>query len=224
MKPITLLALAAALLCSQGAAYAAQMELYETGPAQDASFLRFVNGGTAPMEVSASGSQARIALDDRQPASSFLPVRAGAALQGALASGSNRQVVSVTVQPGEFVTVVGVPAIDGALRAVVLREQPDDFNALKASLGFYNLDGACADAGLVAAGRNVAIFERVAEGAAARRQINPVALSVQPSCGGKAVGQPLDLGTLQAGERYTVFLLPSSQGPRLLRAVDSLAN
>ncbi|WP_144637131.1 DUF4397 domain-containing protein [Bordetella genomosp. 13] len=224
MKRTPFLALAALLLAAQGASHAAQMELYETGPAQDASFLRFVNGGTASMEVSASGSKARITLDDKSPASNFLPVRAGSALQGTLTSGSAKQVVSVTVQPGEFATVVGVPAADGALRAVTLREQPDDFNSLKASLGFYNLDAGCADAGLLAAGRNVAIFERVADGAVARRQINPVALSVQPSCGGKPAGQPLDLGTLQAGERYTVFLLPSTQGPRLLRAVDALAN
>lgn len=223
MKRTFILALAAAL-AAHGVSHAAQMELYETGPAQDASFLRFVNGGTMSMDVSASGSQARITLDGKQPASNFLPVRAGAALQGTLTSGAAKQVVSVTAQPGEFVSVVGVAAADGTLRSVTLREQPDDFNALKASLGFYNLDSACANAGLMAAGRNVAIFERVADGATARRQVNPVALSVQPSCGGKPVGQPLDLGTLQAGERYTVFLLPSAQGPRLLRAVDSLAN
>lgn len=224
MKRLPLLALAASLIALHGAPQAAQMELYETGPSQDASFLRFVNGGAASMDVSASGSQARITLDGKTPVSNFLPVRAGSALQGTLTSGSARQVVSVTVQPGEFATVVGIPATDGALRAVTLREQPDDFNSLKASLGFYNLDAGCADAGLLAAGRSVAIFERVADGGVARRQVNPVALSVQPSCGGKAVGQALDLGTLQAGERYTVFLLPSSQGPRLLRAVDTLAN
>lgn len=49
-------------------------------------------------------------------------------------------------------------------------------------------------------------------------------LSVQLRCGGAAVGQPLDLGQLAAGQRYTLFLVPSAQGPRLFQAVDNLAN
>jgi len=110
------------------------------------------------------------------------------------------------------------------LRLVTLREQPDDFNALKASLAFYSLDGSCANAGLQAAGRNVDIFKDVAEGSLQRRSINPLKLSVQLRCGGAAVGQPLDLGQLAAGQRYTLFLVPSAQGPRLFQAVDNLAN
>ncbi len=57
---------------------AAQIQLYETGPAEDASFVRFVNGGGEPMDVGAKGSQARIKLDAAHPASDFMPVKAGA--------------------------------------------------------------------------------------------------------------------------------------------------
>lgn len=224
MKRLSAPALAAALALAHAAAVGAEMQLYESGPAEDASFVRFVNGGQAPLAVIAGGSQARITLDAERPASDYLPVRAGTEIQGTLESaGGARHQVAVTVQPGEFATVVAVPAGERDFRVATLREQPDDFNALKASVAFYSLDGGCADAGLLAAGRNVAIFEKVAEGAIARRQINPVALSVQASCGGQPAGQALDLGTLQAGERYTVLLLPSPQGPRLLQAVDTLA-
>lgn len=209
------------LLCAH-AAGAATIQLYETGPAEDASFVRFVNGGTDEVDVSAKGSQARIKLDAQQPVSDFMPVRAGATMQGTLESGARKQNVDISVQPGEFASVVGLPTKDG-LQAVIMREQPDDFNALKVSIGFYNLDPGCADAGMLAAVRNVAMFEHVANGSVARRQVNAVPLSVIASCGGKPTGTAVDLGTLQAGERHTLFLLPSSSGPRLLHALDKTA-
>lgn len=201
---------------------AAQIQLYETGPAEDASFVRFVNGGGEPMEVGAKGSQARIKLDAAHPASDFMPVKAGAKMQGMLQSAGKTREVEVSVQPGEFASVVGLPGKDG-LRAVIVREQPEDFNALKVSVGFYNLDPACAQAGLLAVPRNLAMFENVAEGGVARRLVNPVSLRVQARCGGQAAGPELDLGALQAGERHTVLLLPSDQGPRLLHAADQTA-
>ncbi len=205
-----------------GVAGAAQIQLYETGPAEDASFVRFVNSGAEPMAVSAKGSQARIQLDAAHPASDFMPVKAGAKMQGLLESGGRKQEVDISVQPGEFASVVGLPGKDG-LQARIVREQPEDFNALKVSVGFYNLDPSCADAGLLAVPRNLAMFEHVADGAVARRLVNPVSLKVRASCGGQPAGQELDLGALQAGERHTVFLLPSAQGSRLLHAADQTA-
>ena len=71
--------------------------------------------------------------------------------------------------------------------------------------------------------RNLAMFEHVADGGAARRLVKPGSLKVRASCGGQPAGQELDLGALQAGERHTVFLLPSAQGPRLLHAPDQTA-
>ncbi len=200
-------------------AMSATIQLYETGPAEDAAFVRFVNGGEQPMGVSAKGSQGRIEVDAAEPVSAFMPVRGGARMQGRLESARQGQDLDVTVQPGEFASVVGLPGKDG-LQTVVVREQPDDFNAAKVSIAFYNLDAGCADAGLVAAPRNLALFERVPQGQAARRLVNPVALNVSASCGGQVLPQVLELGTLQAGDRHTVFLLPSAQGPRLLHAED----
>jgi hypothetical protein len=127
------------------------------------------------------------------------------------------------VRPGEFVSVVGLDTADGGLRAVTVREQPDDFNALKASVAFYNLDGRCAAPALRVAGRDTVLLDAVAEGQVKRRQVNPVALGVQLVCGGQAVGQPLALGTLEAGRRYTVFLVPAGQSSRVFFAVDSVA-
>lgn len=203
-------------------AQAAEIPLYPTGPSEDSAFLRFFNAGEAPLELSAANG-ASLRLEGQQRASDFLTVPAGKPIQGSLKQGEAQQTLDVSVAPGEFATVVGLANDDG-LRLVTLREQPDDFNALKASLAFYSLDASCANAGLQAAGRNVDIFKDVAEGSLQRRSINPLKLSVQLRCAGAAVGAPLDLGQLEAGQRYTLFLVPSAQGPQLFQALDNLAN
>lgn len=219
----SLILLALAGLLSTTAAMAVEVPLYETGPAEDSSFVRFVNGGQQAVEVIATGSNARLSLDTAKPASNFQPIKAGKAIEGALVRGSTRQNVSVTVQPGEFASVVGLDDAKGGLRSVIVREQPDDFNALKASVAFYNVDAQCASAALLAAGRNIVLVDDVPEGQVKRRQINPVPLSVQLSCGGQPVGKPVDLGTLEAGQRYTVFLVPDGKGSRIFSATDTVA-
>ncbi len=205
-----------------GLAQAVETPLYQTGPSEDSAFLRFFNAGEIALTVDAENG-ASLRLEGQQRASDFLTVPGGKPIQGSLKQGEAQQALDVSVAPGEFATVVGLGK-GKDLRLVTLREQPDDFNALKASLAFYSLDAACADAGLQAAGRNVDIFKGVAEGSLQRRSINPLKLSVQLRCAGAAVGEPLDLGQLAAGQRYTLFLVPSEQGPRLFQAQDKLAN
>ncbi|ALM85415.1 alginate O-acetyltransferase AlgF [Bordetella sp. N] len=219
----SLILLAFAGLLSTTAAMAVEVPLYETGPAEDSSFVRFVNGGQQAVEVIATGSNARLSMDAAKPASNFLPIKAGKAIEGALVRGNSKQNVSVTVQPGEFASVVALDDAKGGLRSVIVREQPDDFNALKASVAFYNVDAQCASAALLAAGRNIVLVDDVPEGQVKRRQINPVPLSVQLSCGGQPVGNPVDLGSLEAGQRYTVFLVPDGKGSRIFNATDTVA-
>ncbi|VXC92279.1 Cell division protein FtsQ [Pseudomonas sp. 9AZ] len=201
---------------------AAEIPLYPTGPSEDSAFLRFFNAGDTALELSAeNGASLRLEGDVR--ASDFLTVPAGKPIKGNLKQGEAQQTLDISVAPGEFASVVGI-ATEQGLNLVTVREVPDDFNALKASLAFYSLDASCANAGLQAAGRNVDIFKDVANGALQRRSINPLNLSVQLRCGGASVGEPLALGELAAGQRYTLFLVPSADGPRLFQALDNLAN
>jgi hypothetical protein len=201
---------------------AAEIPLYPTGPSEDSAFLRFFNAGDTALELSAeNGASLRLEGDVR--ASDFLTVPAGKPIKGNLKQGEAQQALDISVAPGEFASVVGI-ATEQGLNLVTVREVPDDFNALKASLAFYSLDASCANAGLQAAGRNVDIFKDVANGALQRRSINPLNLSVQLRCGGASVGEPLALGELAAGQRYTLFLVPSADGPRLFQALDNLAN
>ncbi|WP_322045644.1 cell division protein FtsQ [Paraburkholderia sp. J67] len=213
---------------SMQAASAADIPLYPTGPAQDSSFVRFVDGGSHPVDVSAAGSKARLTLDTTNPASQFFPIAAGKPVAGTLTSGGAHHDVAATVQPGEFVSIValdgGDKSADKSAHAVTVREKPDDFNALKASVALYNLDARCAAPTLKVPGRDIVLLDGVAVGQGKRRQVNPVALSVQLACGGQAVGQPLSLGTLVAGQRYTVFLVPAGAQSRIFFANDAVSH
>jgi hypothetical protein len=162
-------------------------------------------------------------LEAAQAVSLFFPVQASSPVKGTLVSGAQKLAMDLKIEPGEFVTVVALP--DGAgIKQVAVREQPDDFNGLKASLAFFNVDAACADASLRPAGRSADLFKAVPLDSLQRRSINPVSLSVQLVCANANVGAPLDLGELKAGERYSVLLVPSANGPRLLNATDTLSH
>ena len=206
-----------------GVAQAAEIALYPSGPAEDSAFIRFVNATAAPLDVVAREDQKPLRLEAEQP-SAFFPVQAKGAVEGTLVSGAQRLTMAQTVEPGEFATVVALAQADGTLRQVAVREAPDDFNALKASLAFFSLDASCAEASLRPAGRTADLFKAVPDGTLQRRSINPVKLSVQLVCGQANVGAPLELGELKAGERYSVLLLPSTSGPRLLAATDTLSH
>lgn len=231
MMHVCCLPVATALLCGMTmSAHAADIALYDTGPSEDAAFVRFVNAGPVPIAVTASGSKARLALTAGQPTSDYLPVRGGSAVKGAMNAGGISAAIDLKVAPGEFVTVIGMPAAAGSassgLTLQILRDSPDDFNALKSALAFYSAAPACAKAGLQVAGKTVALFRDVAPASIARRLINPVALALQLVCDGKPTGAALPLGTLAAGQRYSVLAVPAPSadgGARLIAATDVVA-
>ncbi len=208
-------------LLAFGSAHGMELKLYETGPAEDSSFIRFVNGTTQPMTVNAKGSKATLELAGDNLTSPFLAVRAATATEGTVTQGAASKDVAVKVAPGEFASVVGVATGNG-FETVTVREQPDDFNASKASLAFYHVGGQCADARVELSGRTVVLFEKVEQGQVSRRQINPVRLAVQLMCGDKPTGAPVDFGTLEAGKRYTTMMVPAGNEARLIGLTDSL--
>ena len=201
----------------------AEVALYPTGPSEDAAFIRFVNASSAPLDVIAQAGQPPMRLEAAKPVSLFFPVQSSSPVKGTLVSGTQKLAMDMKIEPGEFATVVALPDGNG-IKQVAVREQPDDFNGLKASLAFFNVDAACADASLRPAGRTADLFKGVPVDSVQRRSINPVSLSVQLVCANANVGAPLDLGELKAGERYSVLLVPSATGPRLLNATDTLSH
>ncbi|WP_349736807.1 alginate O-acetyltransferase AlgF [Pseudomonas jessenii] len=205
-------------------AEAADIALYPTGPDQDSAFLRFINAADSPLQLLAEGSRASLKLEGTHAVSDYLPVPANQPIKGTLERNGKSQPLDIQVAAGEFASVIALPDSAQGIRQVVIREQPDDFNSLRASLAFISADPACTQAGLRAAGKNADLFKEVADGSVQRRAINPVSLSVQLVCAQTNVGAPLDLGQLKAGERYSVVLLPGANGPYLLLATDVLAH
>ncbi|MBJ2258535.1 alginate O-acetyltransferase AlgF [Pseudomonas psychrophila] len=217
----------AALACvpalSLSALASAQVALYPSGPDQDAAFIRFVNATTAPLDVLGQAGQPPLRLEVAQPASLLFAVDSTSPVKGSLVSGAHTLALDLKVEPGEFTTIV-VVSQEAGIEQVAVRETPDDFNGLKASLAFVNVDKSCSDASLRPAGRSADLFKAVPVASLQRRSINPVNLSVQLVCANANVGAPLDLGMLKAGERYSVLLVPSATGPRLLSATDTLSH
>ncbi len=218
------LALLASAVLAVGAASlasAAEIPLYKTGPDEDASFLRFVNATELALQVASAESESKIALDAKRPASDFYQVPANKDIKGKFLGSAAQSDVLLKVKPGEFASAIALQN-GNTLKQVILREEPDDFNALKASVSLYNVDPACAVGGLQVAGRSARLFESVATGTLQRRSINPVKISVQLLCDGKPAGAVLDLGQLEGGQRYSVFAVPGTAGPRIFLAVDAV--
>lgn len=215
--------LACLLAGGSAAALAAGPKLYETGPAQDAAFIRFINGTDQKLEV-VSG-KARMELLPGKPYSEYLSVKPNNELKGEFEGGAGKSAIAVKTKPGSFSTVVAlVPAGEKKVVTRVVTETPDDFNALKAFIALYNLDPACKGATVQVEGRTSILFSGVAAGTMQRRAVNPVAFGVQLLCDGKPTGKAVDVGGLAAGMRYSLVLVPAAgTGSRLVFAPDDLA-
>jgi hypothetical protein len=213
----------AIILSISGIAHAADIPLYASGPSEDSAFVRFINGTDINLSVVAGDTKAKIALNVNEPASKYYPVGSKAKITGEFSDGKVISPISLNVKPSEFATVVAL-AYGSNLKQVIVKEQPDDFNALKSSVALYNVSSAgCASAGLLVVDRAVSLFEKVKAGTLQRRLINPVSLSVQLTCNATPIGKVLDLGLLQAGQRYSVFAVPALDSSRIFFATDTVA-
>lgn len=212
--------LVAALVGLGGAAFAADIQLYETGPDVISGYVRFVNATGMAVEVAAGGATLALGTDDGARIGRFQAVPAGREQSATLHVGDDRKPVTITAQPDEFITIA---VLDGA-EALVIRDIPQDFNALKADIAFLNADPACAAGEMRAGARKTVVFKDVAPGAMARRLVNPVAAVIEASCGEVPVSGVVDLGTLAAGGRYSILVLPDGQGGhRLIGGADARA-
>lgn len=217
-KHVFLAGLLAAVL---PAAALAAPQLYETGPAEDASFVRFVAAVPGAVEV-AVGRNARLQLDPQNASTTWQSVRAKIALKATLHHAGGKQDVEVSVQPSEFVTLAAVPNGQGGWLVGIGRDKPQDFSAHRVSLGLLNMAKGCADATLKLAGKDVVIVDKAQMGQVERRMINPVSLGVDLFCNGQKVQEAVDLGSLRAGARWTLLVLPEAKGWRLMPVLDRL--
>ncbi|MFZ6656996.1 cell division protein FtsQ [Undibacterium sp. TJN19] len=216
MKKIILAGLG--LACTLAAA--ADNPLYETGPSQDSSFVRFLNASDDKASVINGTAKVALGVQGDARVSRFYPVKAGAKLAANVQVGAAKLMVEVVAKPGEFVTVAIVSKGAG-IEAVVVKDTPTDFNASRSSVAFMSLDASCDAASLSGGAKNTMIFEAVKPATLQRRLVNPVSLEVQANCDGKDAGKGVNLGQLQAGERYSVIVMPGKKGRQTFFVRDS---
>ena len=215
-----LLVVLAAMPAGQGVA--AEGRLYPSGPPNGVAYLRFVN--LAPGEVTITSPAAKIVVpaDDAHRVGEFDPVTPGVALTGSAQLGAATKPIDVTLTANEFVTVAVTASGDG-IALTVFRETPSDFNAVKSSLGLFNADKDCAKAQLVVGDSHQTVVADVAPGAIGRRSVNPVNAELAVTCGDPAQAVPAKLGQLNAGDRYSVFIVAGASGPQVVAQRDEQA-
>ena len=123
-------------------------------------------------------------------------------------AGGKTAKASVQPKSGAFVTIVLQPA-DGGVAAALISDKPE-YNQLRARLSFYNATADCTAGSLTEASgaeaSGQAVFAAVAPESGVARSINPVTAKLVAGCSaGKA--PPLDLGQLEAGGLYTVWMM-----------------
>jgi hypothetical protein len=198
---------AVATLMVFSASAVAEVQLYDTGPSEESSYVRFVNATDKAVAVISSKGSAKIELSAKAEGrvSRFFPVKAGTKLSATLQSEGHKVTVDVTGKPWEYISVVMLPDGPAQLKTALVRETPEDFNAMRSSLALFNLDAACGGALMQGGAKSATILDNVKPFSVQRRLVNPVKLTATVGCGGS--GAEVDLSQLQAGERYSVFLM-----------------
>lgn len=169
--------------------------------------------------ISSNGA-AKIELTARAEglASRFYAVKSGTKLSASIQGAGRKVAVEVTGKPWEYITIVALP--DSGVQVKTVKETPTDFNAMRASLALFNMDSKCDGAAMRGGAQDATILSDVKPVSVQRRLVNPIKLAVTVVCAGQAASSAIDLGQLQAGERYSVFLITDNKSPRLLFARD----
>ena len=187
----------------------AENQLYETGPSEDSSYVRFVNATENKLTITSSKKSAKLELKPLQNgfATKFFAVKSGTELSATVQGKAGTITVKVVGKAWEYITIAIVPDGPARLKTVLVNETPTDFNAMRSSLALLNLDPTCSSPVMRGGPQHFSILEEVKPYSVQRRLINPVKLTVAVSCAKNSEGVSVDLPQLQAGERYSVFLL-----------------
>lgn len=196
-----------------------QVGLYSTGPAEDSAFIRFLNVTSANLLVRADGQTEVLTLTPESMMSPYLSAGARQPIKGVLELLEIKHPLDLQLEPSEFVTVL----VQDGMNTQIIREKVEDFNALKASVAFYNADPLCSSATVKVQNKETVVFENLKPGELVRKEINPIPLSLSLFCDEKQTGESLDLGRLQPGERYSLFVLQGHQDQRFFSVLDEVA-
>lgn len=216
--------LGAALLAGLGSlpARAQAPMLYEQRLPDDTAFIRIINALPGEVSVKADFAPAFTqGSTDADRVGPYVPAEKAVGKEQALEITQGGETAKASLSFKQGYNTVILQRRDGKLVATSL---PDslEFNQLRARLAFYNLIPDCADGSLTLQGSNQAVFTGVAPNATKSRSVNPTTASVQAACGGRQAPVQ-DLGKLDAGGQYSVWLMAPEGKPVTLLARDRIA-
>lgn len=218
-NPMHLFASLFIVFVSISSAAAAEPQLYETGPTEESSYVRFVNATDSSLVITSSGKNINLNAREDGRASHFFTIKAGLKLSATAQINGRKMAIDVVGKPWEYISVVILPKDTSQTKIAIIRETPTDFNAMRASLALFNLDSTCGGAVMQGGAKNVSILDNVKPFSVQRRLVNPVKLSVKVGCGTQGVA--IDMNQLEAGGRYSVFLMAPEKAQRTFFVRDS---
>ena len=215
----------AAFLGSSAGPAAAQVMLYENRIPDGFAYVRFANTLSDAVTVKPAGFGDVVTLGkgeaDRVSAYYTVEKVAGRKLEVDLADGAVGR-AAFELKPAAFHTVlIGREGTGGTAKVVA---DQSEINQNRARLAFYNAVPGCASAALQAEPGNASVFNGIAPGTMRGRSVNPSPdVHVKASCGSGASSTSLDLGRLEAGGQYSVWLMAPAGAPIAFRSENMIA-
>lgn len=201
---------------AQGGSLAA---LYAPDPPAGSAYVRVVYSGEAPIDVLFGSSSVSLRLPQVASGALASAYRVVSASQPPRLHVNGKPLVGAS-QPtaGSFVTwAITADASGGTAVSVVSDELPAP-NALRAVLRLTNLVVGCNASLAQSMGGDV--FSGLQTGQSKARLIQPARVNLVVRCG-QATSAPFALPILQAGDRYSLFIVGTPQMPALKGQADA---
>ena len=222
VRPPSLLAFAAWALLGLFGTARAQILLYAQRLPEGTVYIRLASAlpGAASVQTDFAG-KVELGANGADRISPYFVAGSAGGKTVSMQVTEGAKTVTTSFQPksGTFITVVLHPKGDGVTAAIVT-DKPE-YNQLRARLTFYNATDDC-PAGSLAEQVGRPVFTNVPPDGVQARSINPVAATVTAACGG-GKATPLNLGQLDAGGLYSVWMMHLSGSLATFVAHDTIA-
>lgn len=208
-KDVTCLLSTLAIFALLSGVALAEPQLYETGPSEESSFVRFVNATDADVSIAtAKGKEKVLGTKPDARVTRFFKIKSGAKLTANIKGKVGHVAVDVVGKPWEFITVAVLPSGAKQIKTSLLRETPSEFSGTRVSLALLNLDAKCSSANMMIAEKNATATYEVKPLSMQRQMTGSDKQSGAVNCSGSAT--PVNLSGLESGSRYSVFLLTTN--------------
>ncbi len=215
--------LAAGLAGAAPLAAVAQPMLYEQRLPEGTGFVRMVNATGAAISVKPDYDEATdLGMNGAERVSPYFVSEgiANRAVRYAVTAGGRTSTVEARLQ-GAALNVVIFREAGGAVTASAF-QVPQRYEQQRAVLAYFNAIPGCAGGALALDPSGQSLFSNIAPDTGQSRSVAPAAAVVRASCTGQRAAN-LDLGRLQAGGLYSVWLMaPGGQATSFL-ARDTIA-